>query len=47
MPYHLVTKYGAFRNRKCIDFYIKFAETCFKRYSTKIKYWMTFNEINN
>ena len=47
MPYHLVTKYGAFRNRKCIDFYIKFAETCFKRYRTKVKYWMTFNEINN
>ena len=47
MPYHLVTEYGGFRNRKCIDFFVKFAEVCFKRYNGKVKYWMTFNEINN
>ena len=47
MPYHLVTEYGGFRNRKLIDFFVKFAEVCFKRYKDKVKYWMTFNEINN
>lgn len=47
MPYNLVTKYGGFRNRKVIDFFTKFAEVCFKRYKDKVKYWMTFNEINN
>lgn len=47
MPYHLVKEYGGFRNRKCIDFFVKFAATCFKRYKDKVKYWMTFNEINN
>lgn len=47
MPYHLVTEYGGFRNRKTIDFFVHFAETCFKRYHKKVKYWMTFNEINN
>ena len=47
MPYHLVTKYGGFRNRQVIDFFVKFAEVCFTRYQKKVKYWMTFNEINN
>lgn len=47
LPYHLVTEYGGFRNRKVIDFFVRFAEVCFKRYKNKVKYWMTFNEINN
>ncbi|AUJ32587.1 MAG: 6-phospho-beta-glucosidase [Liquorilactobacillus nagelii] len=47
MPYYLVTKYGGWRNRKMIDFFVKFADTCFKRYRNQVKYWMTFNEINN
>lgn len=47
MPYHLVKTYGGFRNRKCIDFFVRFAEVCFKRYKDKVTYWMTFNEINN
>lgn len=47
MPYYLVTEYGGFRNRKLIDFFVHFAEVCFKRYKNKVKYWMTFNEINN
>lgn len=47
MPYHLVVRYGAWRNRKLIDFFARFAEAVFKRYKHKVKYWMTFNEINN
>ena len=47
MPYHLAKEYGGFMNRKTIDFFVKFAEVCFKRYKNKVKYWMTFNEINN
>lgn len=47
MPLHLVTEYGAWRNRKLIDFFVRFAEVCFKRYKNKVRYWMTFNEINN
>ncbi|WP_427813227.1 6-phospho-beta-glucosidase [Enterococcus sp. 22-H-5-01] len=47
MPYHLVTEYGGWRNRKMIDFFVRFAEVCFSRYKDKVKYWMTFNEINN
>lgn len=47
MPYHLVEKYGGWKNRKMIAFFLKFALTCFERYKNKVEYWMTFNEINN
>lgn len=47
MPLHLAREYGGFRNRQVIDFFEKFAITVFERYKNKVKYWMTFNEINN
>ena len=47
MPYNLVKKYGGFRNRKVVDFFCKYAQTVFERYKGKIKYYLTFNEINN
>ena len=46
MPYALVEKYGAWRNRKLVDFYVNYCEAIFSRYKNKVKYWMTFNEIN-
>ena len=47
MPLHLAREYGGFRNLQVIDFFEKFAITVFERYKDKVKYWMTFNEINN
>lgn len=47
IPLHLATEYGGFKNRKVADFFAHFAETVFERYKNKVKYWMTFNEINN
>ena len=47
MPYGLVKKYGGWRNRKLIDCFVRFAKVCFERYQHQVKYWMTFNEINN
>ena len=47
MPYHLVCEYGGWRNRKLIDFFVHFSKTVITRYQNKVKYWMTFNEINN
>ncbi|MBS8114922.1 family 1 glycosylhydrolase, partial [Streptococcus suis] len=29
-----------------IEFFVRYAETVFKRYQGKVKYWLTFNEIN-
>ncbi|MFV0556032.1 MAG: glycoside hydrolase family 1 protein [Lactovum sp.] len=46
MPLHLLKEYGGWKNRKLIGFFEKYAETVFKRYKDKVKYWMTFNEIN-
>ena len=31
LPFHLVKEYGGFTNRKAIDFFVRFAETCFRR----------------
>ncbi len=46
MPLGLVKNYGGWKNRKVIEFYERYAKTVFKRYQHKVKYWMTFNEIN-
>lgn len=45
-PLHLVNAYEGWLDRRVIDFYVKYCETIFKRYQHKVKYWMTFNEIN-
>ena len=47
LPLNLVKKYGGFRDRRLVDMFVKFAVTCFNRYKDKVKYWITFNEINN
>ncbi len=47
MPYHLVKAYGGWRSRRLIDFFVRYAETVMTRYKDKVKYWMTFNEVNN
>jgi 6-phospho-beta-glucosidase len=46
MPLNLLKKYGGWSNRKLIDFFEKYAITVFERYKDKVKYWLTFNEIN-
>lgn len=47
MPYHLVKEYGGWTNRKVVDFFVNFSKVVFERYKEKVKYWITFNEINN
>jgi len=47
IPYLLYEKYGGFKNKKLIDFFAHYARTVMERYKNKVKYWMTFNEINN
>ena len=45
-PYSLVKKYGGWSNRRLIDFYINYCKTIFHKFRNKVKYWLTFNEIN-
>ncbi len=47
MPYHLAKEYGGWMNRKLIDFFVHYSTVVMERYKDKVKYWMTFNEINN
>lgn len=46
VPIALGIKYNGFANRKCIDFFVKYAETVIRRYRGLVKYYLTFNEIN-
>lgn len=46
VPVHCIEKYGAWKNRKMIDFFKKYVETIMTRYKNLVKYWITFNEIN-
>jgi len=47
MPLHLVKEYGGWTNRKLIELFERYCVAIFTRYKDKVKYWMTFNEINN
>ena len=46
IPLALVDKYGSWRSRRVIDCYVRYCETLFRRYEKKVRYWITFNEIN-
>ena len=46
-PIHLVEQYGGWKSRELICFFEKYCRTLFNRYKDLVKYWMTFNEINN
>ncbi|MCV4593277.1 family 1 glycosylhydrolase, partial [Escherichia coli] len=46
VPMHLVTEYGSWRNRKLVEFFSRYARTCFEAFNGLVKYWLTFNEIN-
>jgi len=46
-PLHLAKKYDGWRSRKMIEYYMKFCNVIFERYKDKVKYWLTFNEINS
>lgn len=46
MPLALTQKFNGWESREMIDYYLKFANTLFNRYKNKVKYWITFNEMN-
>ncbi len=47
MPLYLAKEYGGWKNRQVVDFFERYATVLFERYAQKVKYWMTFNEINS
>ena len=46
-PLHLARQYNGWANRNLIGFYERYVRTVFIRYKDKVKYWLTFNEINS
>jgi len=46
MPYALVEKCNGWEGRECIGYFENYCHVIFERYKDKVKYWLTFNEIN-
>lgn len=47
LPYALVEKYNGWYGREVIDCFVRYASVLFDRFQEKVKYWLTFNEINS
>lgn len=47
VPFNLTKKWNAWADRRMIDCYLNFCKAIFTRYKGKVKYWLTFNEINS
>ncbi|WP_317855176.1 6-phospho-beta-glucosidase [Chakrabartyella piscis] len=45
-PLELCKQYGGWRSREVIGFFENYCKVVFERYKDKVKYWLTFNEIN-
>lgn len=46
MPYALASSKNGWLSRDTISHFMRYVETIFERYQHKVKYWLTFNEIN-
>lgn len=46
-PLGLTKKYNGWSSRETIECFIRYCSTCFHEYKEEVKYWLTFNEINN
>ena len=46
MPFGLTKAYNGWAGRECIDHFMRYCQVIFDRYQNKVKYWLTFNEIN-
>ena len=47
VPFNLTKKWNSWVDRRMIDCYLNFCKAIFTRYKGKVKYWLTFNEINS
>ena len=46
LPYALAKKYNGWADRRLVGYYMNYCKAIFERYKDKVKYWLTFNEIN-
>ena len=45
-PVGLANRWGSWADARTIDCYLRYVKTIGERYKEKVKYWLTFNEIN-
>ena len=46
LPFELAERLDGWSSRETIDLYVRYCEALFERFGGKVKYWLTFNEIN-
>ena len=46
IPTYLADTIGGWLDRRTIDYYLNLCRSLFERLGSKVKYWLTFNEIN-
>ena len=46
-PLAIATKYKGWSDRKVMDCFLRFVETLCRRYKDKVRYWITFNEVDS
>lgn len=44
LPDHLARVYGGWTSKEIIPLYARYAETCFRLYGDRVKYWISINE---
>lgn len=46
-PLNLVLNYDGWASREVVDFFKRYVDVITKRYRHKVKYWLTFNEVDS
>lgn len=46
VPVYLTDNYNGWESPKMVDLFVKFSKVLIDEYKNKVKYWITFNEIN-
>lgn len=46
-PLHIATEYNGWYDRRVIEMFTRFVDVITRRYKDKVKYWLTFNEVDS
>ncbi len=47
MPLNLALKYNGWTDRIVVEYFVRFAKTCFKYFGKYVKLWLNFNEVDS
>lgn len=46
-PLNIVLNYDGWASREVVDMFVRYVEVICERYKNKVKYWLTFNEVDS